>query len=649
MTAPVTASAKKRAGAPAIILFAAVLACSLLPDRAASAADAGNRRTALAGIPYRYEPPGDVPHAPGDSLVVLLDGEILYRGVPPHPGEAVAVTLPSAGRHEIALAVGGETLREEIFAVPAWFSILPPLIAIVIALVFRQVVLALLSGVWLGNFFLEGYRPLAALLRIVDRDAIKTLSDPAQGSDHASIIVFTLLLGGMVGIMYRMGGMQGIVDRVSRLATTPRRGQFAAWLMGVVIFFDDYANTLIVGNSMRPLTDRLRISREKLSYIVDSTAAPVTSIAVITSWIGFQVSLLGQSFASIGVDRNPFAAFVAAIPYSYYSIFAVLLVLLVALMNRDFGPMLSAERRARSTGKTSADGAVLLSNIDAESAAPAASARPRWINGLVPIAVVIAVAFAGLVVTGREALAARGEPGGLLAALREADSFVALLWCSMAGCLSAAVLALVQRLLTLTETVAAWMNGIRSMLIAIVILVLAWCIGSVCTELHTADYLVHLLSGVLDPRFLPLVVFLVAMAISFSTGTSWGTMSILTPIVVPLVFGASKAAAISGSALDAILSGSIGAILGGSVFGDHCSPISDTTIMSSMASACDHVDHVRTQLPYALTAAGAAVLCGYLPLAFGLSAAASLALGAATVGAALYLLGRSPDGPPPAA
>jgi Na+/H+ antiporter NhaC len=639
----VTRTASNRAAVRALPVFAAVVACAFLAGRGALASDGAGRRTALAGIPYRYEAPDAAVPAGVDSVVAVLDGAVVYRGAPPRGPEGIALILPGAGRHELVLSHPEGSFREEILALPAWFSILPPLVAIVIALVFRQVVLALLSGIWLGNLFLEGYRPLAALLRIVDRDVIRTLSDPAQGSDHVSIVVFTLLLGGMIGIMHRMGGMQGVVDRVARLATTPRRGQLAGWLMGVTIFFDDYANTLIVGNSLRPLTDRLRISREKLSYIVDSTAAPVTSIAVITSWIGFQISLIGQSFDSLGVDRNPFGAFIAAIPYCYYSILAILFVLFVALMNRDFGPMLSAERRARATGKTAADGAVPLSSIDAENAAPAPGARPRWANGLVPIVVVIGVAFAGLVGTGREALAARGESGGLLAAIKEADSFVALLWCSMAGCLAAAFLALAQRLLTLTETVAAWMNGIRSMLVAIVILVLAWCIGSVCVGLHTADYLVHVLSGVLEPRFLPLAVFLVSMGISFSTGTSWGTMSILTPIVIPLAFGAARAAGISGGAFDAILGASIGAILTGAVFGDHCSPISDTTIMSSMATSCDHVDHVRTQLPYALTAAAAAILCGYLPMAFGLPAAASLALGAGALVVALRLLGRSPE------
>lgn len=600
----------------------------------------------LTGIPFVYRLSGDEapPSGAGDSVTATLDGVTFFAGLAAELStKGVAVSASKSGRHEIVVARGTSSRAVAVRAIPGALSILPPLVAIAFALIFRQVVIALLAGIWLGNLFLTGFHPLESLLRIVDHDVVVALSGQGQGADHASIIVFTLLLGGMVGIMYRMGGMQGIVDQVSKLATTPRRGQLAAWLMGVIIFFDDYANTLIVGNSMRPLTDRVRVSREKLSYIVDSTAAPVTAIAVITSWIGFQISLIDQSFDSLGIDRNPFTAYLASIPYCYYCVFAVLFVLAIALTGRDYGPMLTAERRARTTGKATRDGAVLMSNIDSENAAAAPGTKPRIVNGILPIAVVLAVAFAGLVVTGRQSLAAAGRSGGILDAMKESNSFTALLWCSMAGCLAAGLLALGERLLSLTDTLAAWLSGIRSMMLAIVILVLAWCIGMKCEELRTADYLVHSLSGVLAPRFIPLLVFLIAMGISFSTGTSWGTMSILTPIVIPLVFGAARNAGVAGGEFETILSASIAAILSGAVFGDHCSPISDTTIMSSMASSSDHIDHVRTQLPYAATAAAVAFVFGYLPVAFGVPGIYALLLGAAAVFGVVRRFGKHPE------
>jgi len=582
-----------------------------------------------------------------DTIRITIDKELIYEGTLDALLQRELIpTVNSTGMHEIIISNGIDSYSEKLRAIHGLLSILPPILAIVFALMFRQVILALLSGVWLGAFFISGYHPFQSLLRIVDHYVIQTLAGPGEGQDHISIIVFTLLLGGMVGITSRMGGMQGIVDRVSRLATTAKRGQLTVWLMGVIIFFDDYTNTLIVGNSSRPLTDRLQISREKLSYIVDSTAAPITSLAIITSWIGFQISLINQSFISLGVDRNPLTTFVASIPYSFYPIMAVLFVLFVILTGRDYSLMLKAERRARVTGKVSSDFAIPLSNIDSERIATAEGIKPRWINGVIPIAIVIIVAFIGLVQTGRASLIQGGHADiGLLEALKESNSFTALLWGSFSGCIAAALLAITQRLLPLTRVVESWVNGIRSMLMAIIILVLAWCIGKVCIELHTADYLVHNLAGILSPRFLPSIVFLLAIGISFSTGTSWGTMSILTPIVIPLVFGTARSAGISIGEIEPILLASIAAILSGAVFGDHCSPISDTTIMSSMASAADHIDHVRTQLPYALTVGAVSLVFGYMFTAMGIHTLVSLLAGSIFLLLVLRIAGRLSEQP----
>jgi Na+/H+ antiporter NhaC len=631
-----------------IVIFLILLATAVFSSSARS--EQARVQNALEGIPFLYVPPTVIMEraASDSSLVeVQLDGKRVFIAAGKEfPEEGITLTVSSTGRHIITVSHEGVVHTQQVRVLHGFLSILPPIVAIVFALIFKQVVVALLAGVWLGAFFLSGYRPIIALLRIVDHFCIETLAGSDGGSDHTSIIIFTLLLGGMVGITSRMGGMKGIVNSVSRIATSARRGQFAVWLMGVIIFFDDYTNTLIVGNSTRPLTDRLRISREKLSYIVDSTAAPITSLAVITSWIGFQISLINQSFISLGIDRNPLTTFVASLPYSFYPILAVLFVLIIIVLGRDYSMMLKAEQRARLTGKVLSDSAVPISNIDAESVDIATGASPRFFNGVIPIAVVVIVSFIGLVLTGRQTLVEAGvRNAGLLEALKESNSFAALLWGSFSGCIAAALLSLTQGLLSLTETVTAWMNGIRSMITAIIILVLAWCIGKVCTDLQTADYLVHHLAGVLSPRFLPLVVFLLSMGISFSTGTSWGTMSILTPIVIPLVLGTTRAAGLPAAAVEQILLGSIAAILSGAVFGDHCSPISDTTIMSSMASAADHIDHVRTQLPYAVTVGVVSLVSGYLLKASGVPVWACLAVSCAVLVSIVRFFGRSVEVP----
>jgi Na+/H+ antiporter NhaC len=626
-------------------LPAALAILFLLPAPPGRAAERG---ILLKEVPRLYKPQAGIiteTFVPAESLSVSMDGTVLFRGTAAElMDRGVILQAPRTGKFALVISGDGKESTVEMFALHGFLSVLPPLIAILFALLFRQVILALLAGVWLGSFFLSGYGIVPSLLRIVDRYVVQTLSGPGEGADHISIIVFTLLLGGMVGITSRMGGMQGIVDRVSKLATTPRRGQLAVWLMGIIIFFDDYTNTLIVGNSTRPLTDRLRISREKLSYIVDSTAAPITALAVITSWIGFEISLINQSFTAIGVERNPLTTFVSSLPYSFYPILAVLFVLFVVLSGRDYGAMYRAELRARTTGRVSSDSAVPLSNIDSENVQPAPGVTNHWMNGVIPISVVIAVTFVSLWKTGAASLAEAGmEDSGFLDALKESDSFRALLWGSFSGCLAAAVLAITRRLLSLQETMSSWVNGIRSMLMAIIILVLAWCIGKVCAELQTADYLVHSLSAVLSPKFLPLIIFLLAMGISFSTGTSWGTMSILIPIVIPLVYGTARTAGIEGHGFEQVLLASIAAILSGAVFGDHCSPISDTTIMSSMSSSADHIDHVRTQLPYALTVGGVSLVLGYLLIAAGLHPALSIAASIAVLLLVLGIFGRRVD------
>ncbi len=573
-------------------------------------------------------------------VVVVAAGDTIAARSGTGPAALESLRARSSGPVHARLRAADATVALATRAVPGWLTLLPALLAIATALVFRQVHVALLAGIWLGAFILRDFNPVAGFFWTIEHYAIDALAGPG-GWDHSSIVVFTLMLGGLVGIVQANGGAAGVVERVARLATTPSRGQVATWLMGVVIFFDDYTNTLVVGNTMRPITDRLRISREKLSYIVDATAAPVTCIAVITSWVGFEISLIRDAFVAAGMgDVNPFTTFVAAVPYSFYPVLTLLMVVTVGWMDRDYGPMLRAERRARATGAVLAPGAEPISNIDAD-VRPEEGAPHRARNAVVPILVVIGGTIVGLVLTGR-----RSAPqASLFEALKGGNSFVALLWSSSAGCMTAIAMTVTQRIMTLPRVIHAWVQGVKAMSPAIVILVLAWGIGQVCTDLHTADYLVRNLSDVISPAVLPALIFLLAAGVSFSTGTSWGTMTILTPLCIPLVIRVLEHAGVTGAAGRHELLASIAAILSGAVFGDHCSPISDTTIMSSMASAADHIDHVRTQLPYALTVAGVALLVGYLPVALGAPVAVTLAAGAAAIVAVVRWVGR-PVAPP---
>jgi Na+/H+ antiporter NhaC len=573
--------------------------------------------------------------------LMVLDEEyevvFTYNGI--IPATVRNIRVPDSGNYQIMLTTAGRTWETNVRSLGGLIVLLPPLFAILIALISRQVYIALFAGVWLGAFIVNDYGVVRGLFYTVDHYVIDALAGD-DGWDHTSIAVFTLLLGGLVGIVSRSGGAKGVVNSLAKHATSPMRGQVATWLMGIFIFFDDYTNTLIVGNTMRPITDRLKISREKLSYLVDSTAAPVACVAVVTSWIGFEISLLKDAFESVGMlDRNPFTTFLMSIPYSYYPILTLFFGFLIASTGRDFGPMLTAERRARNEGLLLRPEAVPISNIDTEITT-AENVPERWFNAVVPISVVIVGTIVGLMVTGRESLAVSGETGGMFEAIRAGNSFVALLWSSFAGCLVGGLMVIFQRILTINETINAWLSGIKAMIPAIIILILAWSIGAVCEDLRTADYLVGKLSGVLAPELLPGLIFLVAAAISFSTGTSWGTMTILTPLSVPLVVQITQLHGMAGPEQQTILLSGIAAILSGAVFGDHCSPISDTTIMSSMASTADHIDHVRTQLPYAAAVASVCIVMGYVPASLGFSVSIVLPVSLAAVFLVVRFIGR---------
>ncbi len=581
------------------------------------------------------------------SDTVKLKGFMIATdsGVEPLPSYVVLhggkASIPNAvftetGKHEIEAMAGSVRAASSIRAIPGILSLMPPLLAIALAFITRQTLISLFSGIWLGAVFLNGYNPVFGFMKTLDTYIIKSLADES----HAAILIFSLTLGGMVGIISKAGGTQGIVDKLRRYANNPRGGQLATWAMGLMIFFDDYANTLIVGNTMRPFTDRLRISREKLSYIVDSTAAPVASIALVSTWVGFQVGLIDQALGNIEVSRNAYSVFLQSIPHSTYSLLAIVFVFLIGFSLRDFGPMKAAETRAHRHGKVLRDGAQPIAESSDLDLAPD-GAPLRWYNAIIPIMTVIVITLIGLYHSGSEALGGAAADASLGKIIGEANSFSALMWASFSGLLVAGVAAVGQRILTLGQTINAAIAGYKSMILAAMVLIMAWAIGDVCADLKTADFVIDATKGILSPHWVPVLTFAVAAFISFSTGSSWATMAILTPIVVPIAYHLPLEAGLAAALSDKILIGTVGAILSGSVLGDHCSPISDTTILSSMASAADHVDHVRTQLPYALVVGGIACLVGYLPVGWGMNPYISLVVGAGILIGIVYGAGKT--------
>ncbi|KXG78702.1 Malate-2H(+)/Na(+)-lactate antiporter [Fervidicola ferrireducens] len=527
-----------------------------------------------------------------------------------------------------APAYGQQDEKKESEVNFGMLSLLPPFLAITLAFITKEVVVSLFLGVLSGAIMMNGGNLFGGYLRALDHYILGAMADPW----HAGILIFSFTIGGMVGIITRMGGTQAVAEALAKLARNSRGAQIVTGLLGCAVFFDDYSNTLIVGPTMRPLCDKMRVSREKLSYIVDATSAPVAGIALMSTWIGYEISLIKDVYDKIGEPVNAYAVFLQTIPYRFYEIFTLFMVFALAYMMRDFGPMYEAEIRARKTGKVLADGARPMSAMHLIDVKIREGAKPRIINAAVPVISLIVLGFVSLWYNG-------GGPElpltwtGIREAFGKSDTSVALIWAATTATIITIGLAVGQKLLTLREAMEAWVDGVKALTLTGVIQVLAWALGSVTEDVKAAEYLIQIASSSVNHAIIPALVFFVSCIISFATGTSWGTMAIVIPLALPLAHAVNPQ----------IMLPTMGSVLAGAIFGDHCSPISDTTIMSSMASSADHLDHVKTQVPYAVTSALVALLIGYIPAGFGMPVWVSLIAGAGTLYGIIKLIGRPVD------
>ena len=446
--------------------------------------------------------------------------------------------------------------------------------------------------------------------------ALNSLADPW----NAGIILQVLVIGGVIHLVAKMGGAKAIAEALARKAKTVKSAQLTTWLLGLAVFFDDYANSLIVGPIMRPVTDKLGVSREKLAFVIDATAAPIAGLAIISTWIGLEVGLIGDALKSVGIQADGFGVFLETIPYRFYNILILAFVVISAITLREFGPMLKAERRARR-------GEVLSTteiSSDSEDLEPIEGIKLSVWNAIIPIGVLIVSSLIGfyysgwVTIMGGEDLAIielmNNTPfsfAGIQAAFSNADASVVLFQSALLATIVALILGVSRKIFTISEGIGIWIEGMKGLLITGVILILAWSLSSVIKELGTASYLVGVLSDAIPAFLLPAIIFILGSIIAFATGTAYGTMGILMPLAIPLAF------AINPEWNFVIVSTS--AVLTGAIFGDHCSPISDTTILSSTGAGCDHIEHVRTQIWYAVFVGIVTVLFGYIPAGLGLS------------------------------
>ena len=503
----------------------------------------------------------------------------------------------------------------------------PALVAILFAIFTRQVVPSLVVGVLVGAYMLvpclgpagpfgESHPVIRGIRLAAEEYVLGALLDPKSEFGHMKIILFTLVIGFMVGAIGRNGGTAGMVRLVTGGTSSPRRGELTAWFSGLVVFFDDYANAMIIGPTMAPVFDRLKISRAKLAYIVDSTCAPVASLAIIGTWVGAEIGYITTGLEQIQSNDAPaflsgmtgMSAFINSLPYRFYPILTLVLVFLVAYTGRDFGPMRRSQRLAVS--ESPPQGILATVGGHASTAAP-----PRWWLGFFPVCFLVVVTLVILAITGYRGMdraAWDGDPrwwarAGVL--IGSGDAYVSIFYGAIAAAFTAVLLTLFARACPTKDTVDAGLEGMARMMPAIVILVLAWAISEVSQDLRLGEIASdYLRQAQFAPQWLPLAVFVASALISFATGTSWTTMGILCPVTVTVA-----AHLLSGVPPETglpLFYSAVGSVLAGSIFGDHCSPISDTTVLSSIASGCPHEEHVWTQLPYALLTALVAILVG---------------------------------------
>lgn len=491
-----------------------------------------------------------------------------------------------------------------------WLSLLPPLLAIVLAFVTKQVLISLFLGIFVGAMMLNGWNPFYGFLRTMDNYMVGSLAD----SWNAAIIIFLLAIGGMVGVVNKMGGTVAVAEALSKKIKSSKSAQLYTFLLGILVFFDDYANTLIVGPTMRPIMDKNKISKEKFSFIIDSTAAPVVGLALISTWVGYEIGVIRRVYQNLGIEANYYGVFVRTIPYSYYCIYALIFVLVLLLMEKDFGLMYEAEKRARTTGKLIDDRAKPMMSDEITQMEIREGIKLKASNAIVPIVTLLLVAFIGLWYNGYTMLEGAINPlsiEGMRECFGEADSSMVLLWASIISSIVAMVMGIYQKIFSVDEGFEAWVEGAKSMVFACMILVFAWSLGSVTGDVGTAEFLVGKISEGFPSAILPIIIFVISALISFATGTAWGTMGIVIPLAIPMAY-----AFVKNGGDPHMMTVTLGTVLSGAIFGDHCSPISDTTIMSSMAAGADHLDHVKTQMPYSLTVALVAgisyLLAGFL-------------------------------------
>ena len=519
----------------------------------------------------------------GETEYDLADGDSALAYV-----DSYADNLEADPNFETNVNTAIDKVRESIPQYATFWALLAPIIAIVLALITKEVYSSLVIGIIVGGAIYAGGNFEGTLIHVVSDGFIANVAD----SYNMGILIFLILLGALVSMMNKAGGSAAFGRWATAHIKSRVGAQLATIALGVLIFIDDYFNCLTVGSVMRPVTDGHKISRAKLSYLIDATAAPVCIIAPISSW-----AAAVAGFANSAGAENGIALFIKAIPYNFYALLTIVMMIFLAVTGLDFGPMKKHEKNAKETGD------LFTSGTKQAIAEMEVNEKGRVCDLIVPIIILIVSCVIGMIYSGGFF---SGE--SFIDAFSNSDASVGLAYGAFVAIILTVIFYLLRRVLSFKSIMESLPEGFKAMVPAIMILACAWTLKAMTDSLGAKIFISQLIEGSAAgfQALLPAIIFLIAVGLSFATGTSWGTFGILIPIVLS-VFGAGEPITIV----------AISACMAGAVCGDHCSPISDTTIMASAGAQCDHINHVSTQLPFALTVAGVSavsyIIAGFVP------------------------------------
>ncbi|KAG2767906.1 hypothetical protein PC129_g1201 [Phytophthora cactorum] len=494
---------------------------------------------------------------------------------------------------------------------PGWVSLLPPLVTLVMSAVLGQVTVSLLVGIWCGAIIVSNGDPFTAFLRTFDQYWVNAFTV----DDHAGVLLFTIVLGGTIGVVQKGGGGHGLALVAKKFMTSSLRMQLSTWLLCLVIFFDDYSCILIVGSSLRQVLSQTGVSREKFAAIIHTVGVCLPSMSPVSAWIGVEIGYVAAQLRDLKLDWDPFVTCLSCLHYRFFPILFIAFIFITIICEKDFGPMVQFEKDAAASPIN--DGSMTpvfpgpmdspkpeLAPLEPDTTKPL-----RWQNAVVPFLTIVVLTFVGMIFDGFNSLYTQDPNGsfGILDALSHCDSVSSLIRASAAGWVLSVTLLLLQRIITLNEATKAWMEGVKDILDPTLILTLAWALGSVIGEISTAPYIASVVGDSVPKQFLPAIACLLCYLVSFAVGSAFGTMAIMFPIIAPLSWSIS-----GGDAEN--LRQCFGSILGGSVFGNTCSPIADTSILASLSAHVPLENHVRSILPYAVLVAVVSVVGGSLPI-----------------------------------